>query len=63
MAEYFFNHWKNLSTDILVKTVLSNDALWDADLTKIPGFANNVTENLIQIMEEGILRVIQKAGK
>ena len=63
MAEYFFNHWKNLSTDILVKTVLSNVALWDADLTKIPGFANNVTENLIQIMEEGILRVIQKAGK
>jgi tagaturonate reductase len=63
MAEYFFNHWKNLSTDILVKTVLSNDALWDADLTKIPGFANNVTKNLIQIMEEGILSVIQKAGK
>ena len=63
MAEYFFNHWKNLSTDILVKTVLSNDALWDADLSKIPGFANSVTENLVQIMEEGILSVIQKAGK
>ena len=63
MAEYFFNHWKNLSTDILVKTVLSNDALWDADLSKIPGFTNSVTENLVQIMEEGILPVIQKAGK
>ena len=63
MAEYFFNHWKNLSTDILVKTVLSNDALWDADLSKIPGFTNSVTENLVQIMEEGILSVIQKAGK
>jgi tagaturonate reductase len=63
MAEYFFNHWKNLSTDILVKTILSNDTLWDADLSKIPGFANNVTKNLIQIMEEGILPVIQKAGK
>jgi len=60
MAEYFFNQWKNLSTDILVKTVLSNDALWDADLTKIPGFAKSVTENLVQIVKEGILPVIQK---
>jgi tagaturonate reductase len=63
MAEYFFNHWKNLSSENLVKTVLSDVNLWDADLTKIPGFANSVTENLVQIMQEGILSVIQKAGK
>lgn len=63
MAEYFFNHWKNLSSENLVKTVLSDVALWDADLTKIPGFANSVTENLVQIIQEGILPVIQKVGK
>jgi tagaturonate reductase len=60
MAEYFFNHWKNLSSENLVKTVLSDVALWDADLTLIPGFASSVTENLVQIMKEGILPVIQK---
>jgi tagaturonate reductase len=63
MAEYFFNHWKNLSSENLVKIVLSDVNLWDADLTKIPGFANSVTENLVQIIQEGILSVIQKAGK
>ena len=63
MAEYFFNHWKNLSSENLVKTVLSDVALWDADLTKIPGFAESVTENLVQMMKEGILPVIQKVSK
>ena len=63
MAEYFFTHWKNLSTENLVKTVLSDLALWDADLTKIPGFENSVTDNLVQIMREGVLSVIQKAEK
>ena len=63
MAEYFFTHWKNLSTENLVKTVLSDLALWDADLTKIPGFENSVTDNLVQIMQEGVLSVIQKAEK
>ncbi len=60
MAGYFFNHWQNLSPENLVKTVLSDVALWEVDLTNIPGFSASVTANLVQIMQEGILSVIQK---
>lgn len=59
MAEYFFNHWRNSSPEILVKTVLGDGSLWDADLTEIPRFAEKVTENLIDIMEQGMAVVIQ----
>jgi tagaturonate reductase len=60
MAGYFFNHWQNLSPENLVKKVLSDVALWDVDLTKIPGFAASVTANLVQMMQQGVLSVIQK---
>ncbi|MCW3092585.1 MAG: Tagaturonate reductase [Ferruginibacter sp.] len=59
MAGYFFDKWQNLSTEILVKTVLSDASLWDADLTGIPGFAEKVTANLRQMMEQGMLATIQ----
>ena len=60
MAGYFFNHWQNLSPAILVETVLSDTSLWDTDLTSIPGFTTSVTANLEQIMQQGILPVINK---
>ncbi len=60
MAGYFFNHWQNLSPSILVETVLSDTSLWDTDLTSIPGFTTSVTANLEQIMQQGILAVINK---
>ena len=60
MAGYFFDHWQNLSTNILVETVLSDTTLWDTDLTRIPGFTTSVTANLEKIMQQGILAVINK---
>ena len=60
MAEYFFNHWQNLSLQSLVKTVLSDASLWDADLTLIPGFAETVTAKLLEIMQRGIMAVLQQ---
>ena len=60
MAGYFFDHWQNLSPDILVETVLSDTSLWDTDLTSIPGFTTSVTANLKQIMQQGILALINK---
>ena len=57
MAAYFFNHWQNLSPDNLVKTVLSDASLWDADLTLIPGFAEKVSEKLSAIMQQGMMAV------
>lgn len=59
MAGYFFDHWKNLTPEILVKTVLSDASLWHADLTTIPGFAEKVTEELQEMMQRGMIAVIQ----
>ena len=59
MAGYFFNHWQNLSPEILVKRVLSDTSLWDTDLTMIHGFAEKVTEKLREIMQQGMIEVIQ----
>ena len=58
MAGYFFNHWKDLSPEILVKTVLSDASLWDADLTLIPGFEKTVAEKLLRFMEQGIRSLV-----
>ncbi|MBC7687397.1 MAG: tagaturonate reductase [Aquabacterium sp.] len=60
MADYFFNNWQNLSPQSLVKTVLSDASLWDADLTLIPGFAETVTEKLLEIMQRGMLAMLQQ---
>lgn len=59
MAGYFFNHWHTLPPAALVKTVLGDAQLWEADLSQIPGFTETVTEKLLQIMEQGAMAVIQ----
>lgn len=59
MAGYFYKLWQNVSPDILVKTALSNSSFWDSDLTMIPGFAEKVTEKLQEIMQQGMMAVIQ----
>ncbi|MEO6731820.1 MAG: tagaturonate reductase [Ferruginibacter sp.] len=59
MAGYFFNHWQTLSPEVLVKTVLSDASLWEADLTVIPNFTEQVTEKLNEIMQHGMLAVLE----
>jgi len=59
MAGYFFTHWQNLTPEILVKTVLCDASLWDADLTLIPGFAEKVTVKLNLMIEQGMLAAIK----
>ena len=59
MAGYFFDHWQNLSPEILVKTVLGDTALWDTDLTLIPGFETIVTNKLNAILQQGMMAVIE----
>ncbi|MCF0056617.1 tagaturonate reductase [Dyadobacter sp. CY356] len=46
-AAYFAEKWENTeSKSGLVQKVLSDDSLWGADLTSLPGFSQAVTENL-----------------
>jgi tagaturonate reductase len=58
-AAYFFEQWKNNSTVQVVKKALSNTALWNTDLTTIPGFAEKVAENVEDILQYGMLEVMQ----
>ena len=59
-AEYFYGLWQEQSPAILVNTVLNNASLWDTDFRTIPGFADLVAEKLQQIMQDGMLAVIEK---
>ncbi|SFP85202.1 tagaturonate reductase [Parafilimonas terrae] len=38
-AALFYSYWQNDSADTVAQKILSNESLWDIDLTSIPGFA------------------------
>ena len=59
-AGYFFEQWKKFSVIQVVKNVLNNSSLWNADLSAIPGFTEKVTENVEDILQYGMLTVISK---
>lgn len=52
-ASYFAQVWENTDTDLVVGKILSNENLWDADLTTLPGFKEEVSKNLKRIMTAG----------
>ena len=58
MAEYFYKSWQKMPPDVLVKTILSDAELWNTDLSRIPGFAEKVTEVLQEILQRGMMAVI-----
>ncbi|MFC7666110.1 hypothetical protein ACFQT0_00675 [Hymenobacter humi] len=52
-AGYLADLWARLSPAELTTTVLRNTALWGSDLTRLPGFAECVSQYLAQLLEEG----------
>jgi tagaturonate reductase len=60
-AGYFFEQWKNYPVAQLVKNVLSDSSLWNADLSALPGFAEKVTENVEEILKHGMTEVLRGA--
>ncbi|WP_462255138.1 tagaturonate reductase [Ferruginibacter sp.] len=60
-AKYFYEQWKNYSTQQVVKNVLTNISLWNTDLTTIPGFAEKVTRNVEDILKHGMKEVLNGA--
>ena len=55
VLEFFWEH-RNDSPEQLVQAVLSHPEMWGGqDLTKIPGLAETVTDNLQMIRERGAL--------
>jgi len=58
-AEDFYTAWTNADAQTAVKNVLINTAVWDTDLTALPGFAEAVTKYLTAIEAEGTLKVLE----
>ncbi|MFI5158320.1 MAG: tagaturonate reductase [Sphingobacteriales bacterium] len=53
-ASYFSKVWKAQDTDLIVNNILSNQQLWDTDLTSLPGFKQAVINNLNTLLTYGI---------
>jgi len=57
-AGYFAGVWENADVDQVVEKVLSNKDLWDADLTTLPGFKEEVSKDLNRIIAAGEKEII-----
>jgi tagaturonate reductase len=62
-AEYFYNAWKNKSSNELAKEVMEDEELWGTDLTALPGFLLAVQEQLSDMMTNGALITIAQLEK
>ncbi|MBN9381334.1 MAG: tagaturonate reductase [Chitinophagaceae bacterium] len=63
-AGYFAEIWgTDMGTAALVDKVLSDVSLWDTDLTKLPGFAAAVRENLDILINKGAQATLAQSGK
>jgi tagaturonate reductase len=59
-AAVFNKAWKSESISNVVTEILSNNALWDADLNQLPGFADAVTAKLTDIDSAGCKVQLEK---
>jgi len=59
-AGYFHQLWNNNEAAEVVKKALSNENLWDDDLTTLPGFTFAVQGYLDSMMERGVLATLEE---
>jgi tagaturonate reductase len=58
-ADIFYKAWTNADAQQVVKNVLKDVNLWDADLTQLAGFESAVTKYLQEIENNGALEVLE----
>ena len=58
-AGYFNTLWKSGMPPIIVNTVLQDIGLWGDDLSRLPGFARTVTDNLEEMMAHGLAEMLE----
>ncbi|HMU47160.1 MAG TPA: tagaturonate reductase [Chitinophagaceae bacterium] len=59
-ATYFHNLWLDKNADEVAHEVMSNEELWDTDLTKLPGLLQTVKELLQDFKANGVLQTISE---
>lgn len=62
-AAYFYTLWQSNDPATVVKDALSNETLWECNLTKLPGFADTVLEQLQDLMNHGVLNTIAQLAQ
>jgi tagaturonate reductase len=58
-AAWYYDLWQKYDVAELVDIVLQDVDLWDADLTKLPGFEQEVTEKLKMMIADGLPATLQ----
>lgn len=62
-ASYFYDTWKETDPARVAAEVMSNQDLWDTDLTKFPGFLAAVQEQLQEMTSIGVLKTVEQLDK
>jgi tagaturonate reductase len=62
-AADFYGLWDEVSVDLIVNRILSNEAIWSADLTRLEGFAASVTRKLKGFIRSGTMHEISAYSK
>lgn len=57
-AALYSSRWKKYRREFIVKNILGNKELWQADLNELPGFADKVTQQLNFLKEEGAMKAM-----
>ena len=57
-AEYFLTYGNMYEAEIIVEKVLSNEELWDNDLSTLPGFLQAVKQQLTSMINNGVLQTV-----
>ncbi|MBC7508525.1 MAG: tagaturonate reductase, partial [Ferruginibacter sp.] len=55
--------WKKYRTDFIVSKIFENLELWQTDLNLLPGFAEEVTEQLILLKSKGAMETLKFASQ
>lgn len=61
-AGWYAAQWELHTPEVLINTAFSNQAIWEQDLTAIPGFAQLVTTMLKALMEQGVAAYLEKVA-
>ncbi len=57
-AEYFYDAWSKHGFNGVALAVMSDEAIWEIDLTKLTGFPEAVQKNMQSIVSQGVLPTI-----
>lgn len=59
-ADYFEKVWNHVHADKIAEEAMTNEELWETDLTQLPGLLQTVQEQLKEMMKNGVLKTISQ---